>query len=349
MPNRRGSILVTLLITVVVFVFFLLASGISYEQAQLERDAERSPQIGNSVDIGGRSLNLFCSGSGQPTVIFESGAPWAFFKDPKTMFETGAPRPGYSWVAIQRESANFTRACWYDRAGTGWSDFGPYPRSSAAQARDLHALLQAAHVTGPYVLVAEASAALDARVYTGLYPQDVVGLVFADGMHPDFFDRSRPGHGRLTRLPGFIWYSQDLSARLFDEVGLYRLLLRDRVPPAPAPKGITDAEWNTIRRLTESAKARAALSQDIAAWQQSTMEARAVTSLGDRTLVVLSSEVTPIKASDQSLWMELQADLAGLSTRGMRRVVQSSPGELIYQAPGAIVSAVRQVVGSVRQ
>src|SRR5436309_12067281 len=54
-----------------------VVSGLFYEQAQRARDLERFPQIGRSVDIGGRMLNIYCSGTGQPTVILESGGNWA--------------------------------------------------------------------------------------------------------------------------------------------------------------------------------------------------------------------------------------------------------------------------------
>ena len=72
-------------------------------------------------------LNLYCSGAEQPVVILERGAPWLFYNNPQTMYENGAPRPGYGWVLIERELAKTTMACWYDRAGAGWSDAGPYP------------------------------------------------------------------------------------------------------------------------------------------------------------------------------------------------------------------------------
>jgi hypothetical protein len=68
-------------------------------------------QIGRSVDIGGRMLNIYCSGAGQPAVIFERGASWTFYNNPKGMFDNGAPRPGYGWVRIQRELAKATMAC----------------------------------------------------------------------------------------------------------------------------------------------------------------------------------------------------------------------------------------------
>jgi len=324
-----------------------LVSGVLYEQAQRARDRERFPQIGRSVDIGGRMLNLYCSGAGQPTVIFESGSPWPLWKDPKTMFANGAPHPGYSWVAVQRELAKLTTACWYDRAGSGWSDLGPYPRDSAAQARDLHTLLQTAGVSPPYVLVAETSAALDARVYTGLYPADVSGLVLVNGVHPDFLIRTRPGMRKQARMPEFVGHSQDLSAQVFNQIGLFRLGTTNRPAPGPAPKGMTEAEWNTIWRLTQSSKARSALIQDIASWGQSMAETRAAGGLGDRPVFVLSSENAPVASEYDSVWVELQNDLAHLSTRGKRVLVSEGSDEMIYQAPDAIVEAVRQVLGNV--
>jgi len=325
-----------------------IAAGLLYEQAQRARDRELFPQIGRSTDIGGRTLNIYCSGAGQPAVIFESGAPWPTLSDPKMMWENGAPRPGFSWVRIQAEAAKYTTACWYDRPGSGWSDPGPYPRDSASQARDLHALLRAAGVSPPYVLVADSSASLDAHVYAGSYPGDVAGLVFVNGVHPDLLLKKRPGGGRMGMLPEFVFHSQDEMARLFNQVGFYRLGLSNRPPPAPLPEGITSSEWNTIWRLTRSAKARSALLQEIAAWQRSTAEARTAGSLGDRPMIVLSGENTALPSEDRNVWMDLQADLARLSARGKLVALPESSDDLIYRAPHAIADAARQVVDGIR-
>ena len=342
MHARRGSALINVLIVTTIVVAVVLLSGVSYERVQRAQDRERFPQIGRSVDIGGRSLNLFCSGEGQPTVVFESGSPFPLYK-PREMWERGAPRPGYSWFLIQRETAKFTRACWYDRAGSGWSDLGPYPRTSAAQAGDLHALFEAANLRPPYVLVAEVSAALDARVFTSLYPSEVTGLVFVDGVHPDLLIRARPGGGRYARLPKFVGHSQDATAQLVNQIGLARVLSTDRPAPMP-PRGISADEWNLIWRLTEAPKARTALLQEVGSWAQSTAEARAAGMLRDRPLIVLSSENTSIP---HDTWVALQADLSHLSTRGTHIQTKESGGDLIYQAPDAIVAAVHQVVAEV--
>src|SRR5580693_5651578 len=107
-------------------IVVLILAGMLYEQTAERRDRVRYLQMGRSVDIGGRSLNILCSGNGDPTVIFEGAGHTA----------------GYAWINIQAEVAKFTRACWYDRAGYGWSDSAPSPRTFKTIANDLHTLLK---------------------------------------------------------------------------------------------------------------------------------------------------------------------------------------------------------------
>src|SRR5579871_6584268 len=108
--------------------------GIGYEQIRERSDRKRYPQIGRSVDIGGRTLNIYCSGEGRPAVVFD----------------TFGHQAGYSWVEMQPVVAKFTQACWYDRAGYGWSDPSPAPHTFQSSAADLHALLHNAGVAPPY-------------------------------------------------------------------------------------------------------------------------------------------------------------------------------------------------------
>src|SRR5271165_6803328 len=90
------------------FTFLIAAAlGFTYEQIGRRQDSQHRFRIGRAVDIGGRSLNIDCSGSGIPAVILESG---------------GGGYGGYGWGEVQAEVAKFTTVCWYDRAGEGWSD-----------------------------------------------------------------------------------------------------------------------------------------------------------------------------------------------------------------------------------
>src|SRR5205814_7974224 len=95
---------------------------------------------GRLVDAGGFRLNLYCMGSGSPTVVFDSG------------WEDWAP----AWSKVQPEIAKWTRVCSYDRAGAGFSKPGPMPRTSVRAAQELRTALHNAGVKGPYILVGSA-------------------------------------------------------------------------------------------------------------------------------------------------------------------------------------------------
>src|SRR5215204_4463501 len=125
---------------------------------------------GKRVDIGGRALFISCAGSGSPTVVLEAGSG----------------NSAETWVGVQPEVARFTRVCSYDRAGLGQSDPAPTGvRTVQDSVDDLHALLAAADISGPIVLVGHSLGGLIVRLYTSQYPDDVAGLVLIDGMPPD--------------------------------------------------------------------------------------------------------------------------------------------------------------------
>lgn len=125
------------------------------------------------VDIGGRRLHITCMGEGSPTVILEHGM--ATESD--------------SWATVQQAVAQFTRVCAFDRAGRGTSDPAPTPRTSEDMVADLHTLLANAHVPGPYILVGNSLGGFNARIFAHKYPDEVVGVVLVDSMHPDQFAR----------------------------------------------------------------------------------------------------------------------------------------------------------------
>src|SRR5580700_4018062 len=126
----------------------------------------------------------------------------------------------------------------------------------------------------------------------------------------------------MARLPEFVFHSQDALAQIMNGVGVYRLGLPKKPPPIP-PKGISSTEWNTIWSLSQSSKARSALLQEIASWQQSATEAKRAGNLGDRPLIALSGRQAQVSADYPNVWTELQIELAGLSARGTRMIVES--------------------------
>src|SRR5207244_3438329 len=155
---------------------FLLAAlistiGISAQQAATGGSSPADivyAQPGKLVPANGFRLNLYCTGSGSPTVVFDSG------------WEDWAP----AWSKVQPEVAKFTRACSYDRAGAGFSDAGPMPRTSVRIAEELHSALHNAGIPGPYILVGSAFGGDNVRTFADLYMGVVEGLVLVD-VDPD--------------------------------------------------------------------------------------------------------------------------------------------------------------------
>ena len=124
---------------------------------------------GKLVDIGGFRLNLRCSGSGKPTVVFDAGlSDWS-----------------PAWATVQPDIARRTRACSYDRAGNGFSDVGPMPRTSGRIVAELHRLLQRSGERAPFVLVGHSFGSFNVRLYADRYLRDVAGIVLVDGSHED--------------------------------------------------------------------------------------------------------------------------------------------------------------------
>jgi pimeloyl-ACP methyl ester carboxylesterase len=328
----------------------VLLMGFTYEQLGRMHDARRfPPRVGQPVDIGGRTINLYCSGEASPTVILEAGGNG----------------PGYGWSPVQSKIAAFTRACWYDRAGVGWSDPPSRPRTAASVVDDLHEALNRAAIAPPYVFVGASIGAEYARVYTNRYPHDVAGLVFVDSAHPDqrepAFMRSQfnlmsPGkrHVICTILP--------FMARF----GMLRFIAaRMNGPVSPQ---FTPEQAHILAKLTARPEAaRADAEQTCAATDQGRFvpdsgtgnpdldrASRNAGDLGDRPLIVLTAGkywappgFEKEAAEFHEIWIsQLQASLAHLSTRG-RQVIESANHDM-EEVPDAVNTATQEVVKEVR-
>lgn len=120
---------------------------------------------GQRIAIGaGRHLNLRCSGSGPVTVLLESGSH----------------ADSESWFRVQPLLAAHSRVCSYDRAGYGFSDAGPLPRGLDADVADLHALVRAAGLHVPLVLVGHSLGSNIVRRYASEHAGEVAAMVLVD-------------------------------------------------------------------------------------------------------------------------------------------------------------------------
>lgn len=122
--------------------------------------------VEGKFDVGGFELWIHCEGTGSPTILLESG------------LGSGS----YAWPSVFSVIAADTRTCKYDRAGIRESGVRPgYPSTSAGtMAGEMHRLLDAAGIAGPFVIVGHSYGGMIARILADSYPDDVAGLVLVD-------------------------------------------------------------------------------------------------------------------------------------------------------------------------
>lgn len=258
--------------------------------------------IEGAFDVGGRSLFLRCVGVGGPTVVFESGSDVT----------------AEAWLPIQQALAPLTRSCAYDRANLGRSDPAAPPRRGTDVVEDLHRLLAAAAVPGPYVLVGASLGGLFVRLYAHAYPDEVVGMVLLDAMHEDLVDR-------FTALvdPEMIG---PLTTALADRDDRESFVVDGLVPSA-----LTD-EVRAARRAAPSLEFPLAV-------------------ITPGTFQVVAIDALPGWPAEQAdaLWADLQADLATLSPEG-RLVVAEGSGHFVQgDRPALVVEAVSAIVVGARE
>jgi pimeloyl-ACP methyl ester carboxylesterase len=322
-------------ILAVIVLAFVVGTG--YESYARQRaHSEFSPR-GAMVGIGDRRIHLDCRGQGSPTVVFEAG------------LDTYG---SLAWSAVHDEVAAVTRACAYDRAGIMWSDPKRGPQHADAIADDLHATLAASGEPGPYVFVAHSLGAVYTLDYTRKFGEQVAGLVFVDGSHPDQNRRLRAaGLGQLTQVAPPI----AVALSKVTWTGWTRLL------------GNVSAVENAPANAAEAAGAYASMSMRAAmneavGMERSLSDVGAFRTLDSRPLVVLTAMrllpdealqslgMTPADASKvQSIWKELHDDQASWSSHARHQVVPDSSHYIQFDRADVVIAAVNEVVGDVRQ
>jgi len=281
------------------------------------------------------------------------------------ILEPGGNSPGYSQLLQQSKMAGFTRTCWYDRAGVGWSDPPSSPRTSTSVASDLHETLQRARVLPPYVMVGSSVGGEYVRIYAAHYPADVAGLVLVDSTVPDQHEPDfllSPLNRMSRRTRHLICMALPAMTRL----GVIRFVATRE--QRPLPSDFTLEQRNTLAKLEAQPKA---FSTDAEQACTATDEGRFVPregggnpdidnaarnagSLGDRPLVVLTAGrywappgFEKEAAEYHEIWVhQLQASLVHLSARGRQVIVNADHS--MAESPDSIVTAVRQVVEEVR-
>jgi pimeloyl-ACP methyl ester carboxylesterase len=284
-------------------------AGTTYQWLATRRDLAATPPPGHLIDVGGHRLHLWCTGTGTPTVVLDTGL--------------GGSSAG--WGFVQPDVARFTRVCSYDRAGMGYSDPGPSPRTARRIASELAELLARGGIDPPLVLVGASIGGFNVRVFTSDHPERVAGLVLVDATHEN----------QLDDVP---WLARFVP--LLSTVGVFRLL-------GVSFGGSVESQAPSVQPFARATRFRAAGYQAAASELLHVHESASEVRGARRKLMIPVVVVTGERGADAA-WRNLQRDLVDLSEHGCQVVAHQSGHVVEMYQPQVVVDAIRMVVEATR-
>ncbi|WP_374363264.1 alpha/beta fold hydrolase [Pseudoduganella danionis] len=295
------------------------------------------------VDIGGRKINLYCTGQGATTVIFDGPAGDA----------------GWTWFKVQPEVAKHTRACIYDRAGFGFSDPAQRPNTSENAVDDLHKALLIADIKPPFLLVGNSLGGSNVQVFTYRYPHEVKGLVLVEPQSEDETTRTnKASQGLINKIYAMvkdhdqqclvaankgIKPGSDAAASCIGEPSQYFGPLLGKQVKAMM---LTKSYWKT--RVDEAN-----------AFETSDKQLRTLRKpFGSIPLIVLTRGVSPyadpsqpqsaVNKAVENENEKIHKEIAALSTKGKQRVVAGASHGIQGDQPSAVTEAIVEVLGQIK-
>ncbi len=269
---------------------------------------------GRLLDVGGYKMHIYCTGEGSPTVILDAGLGQG------TLY----------WSQVQESVSKHARVCSYDRAGMGWSESGPKPRTYMKVTEELHALLSAAGEQGPLVLVGHSSGAHTVRFFTQDFPNEVAGIVLEDAANERVLTQE-------NLAPG-VKMMQD--ALLASRLGYFRIN-EDSLATMAGME--IPAELKPYLHINYNSKTFATSADELMAMPV-TAEALEPTKYEGAWKDIPAIVLTADNENGRMLGMhEHHTQLAELSTKGEQILVNSSHNIHIDQ-PDAVIQAILNVV-----
>lgn len=332
--RRVGRVLVGLF----ALLMLVVLSGATYQALATSAHSRSFAPPGELVDVGDRSLHLWCSGSGSPTVVLESGLGGFSF----------------DWSFVREDISEHARVCAYDRAGYGWSDPVDSPQSSTEVAADLNELLDGAGEPGPYLLVGHSAGGLYVRAFASLYPDEVAGMVLVDSSHEN----------QGLRLTGFESVEEQQLGQLemcsmFSRIGLMRVLgAHDGAVPGDVP--LTDDQVEAWRGHLYGNAFCGVMARELEALMAETRQTEPPRSMGDIPLVVMTRDVKMDEVPEGAgidaetleeageIALDLHRELARLSTSSSHRIVAESGHYIHWDRPEVVIDSIVGTIASIQ-
>ena len=263
------------------------------------------------IDVGGYRIHVACEGYGTPTVLVD----------------VGLGGNSLEWRYVVDEVRQFTRVCYYDRAGYGFSDMGPRPRTSSRISNELFLLTDSLDVERPFILVGHSFGGFNMQLFARRYPYLVSGLVLVDSSHPEQVERFLEPPISLNTAPSSRWGLVQFSD-----------------PPQPHKK-LPSAVREEIFRQSIHWRTRRTLAREYLSFKDSAAQIRQAPPPRETPLVVLTrgKRVWPNDkrgAMIEDLWLEMQSELAAQSGRSAHIVAADSGHHIHIDQPGLVAYAV---------
>jgi pimeloyl-ACP methyl ester carboxylesterase len=254
---------------------------------------------GRYVSVDTHRLHYYCVGDGTPTVVIDGGIGSA----------------AVEWRAIQTALSGRTRVCSYDRAGYGWSDPGPAPRSTSRVVKEMREMLQEARIPPPYLLVGHSFGGFNVRYFAANFPDEVLGLVLLESSHP------------AAAMP------RDKKS----------VAGRNPFPAQVATEGRAESDdFAVAGYLNSRRKAIFAQMDEISSFARSAREVEASPALASIPIIVVARD--PARGfpdpAEESSWQQGQHELAELSPQGRFVTAKGSGHEIYADRPDVVVAEI---------
>jgi pimeloyl-ACP methyl ester carboxylesterase len=297
---------------------------------------DRKPPPGQLIDVGGYRLHLYVAGEASPTIILDHSLG------------------GIEGYFLVEELAKLARVCMYDRAGYGWSDRSPHPRTSSQIVAELDTLLTQAGIEPPFVLVGNSFGSYNVRLYAHRFPEKVMGMVLTDGLHETgMLKMSIPLQAlKLFFISGFVMSTLGSMLgiiRILRGCGVFELL-------KPELRQFSQASLNSVKRSFCRSKHWITMSREMLNLDNSARQVSTVNPLGSMPVVSIKATsffkpslwtvFIPLQGANQ-LREQMHIHLCNLSNNCLQIQANSSGHFVWIDQPDVIVDAVKIVLDKV--
>jgi pimeloyl-ACP methyl ester carboxylesterase len=315
-------------------IFIIL--GASYQFISTKIDDLKYPPQGKLIDVGGYHLHIYSSGKGKKATV---------------VLDAGLGCSSLDWAYVQPEVAKFAQVCSYDRAGYGWSEESPHPRTSEQIAQELHTLLTNAGIAPPYILVGHSFGGVNVRLFANLYPDEVIGIILVDASHELQFEKL-PHDLKQSFIKKYTDLKNPRLWKLTVPLGIQRLsLFSEPLWMMPAQKTFQDL----YIAKSSSTKYFDAVYEEMLHFRESLSQLEtSKRAFANLPLIVLTAgkpmNLERLGISKEwaqefyNSWIALQKDLVKQSKKGKQIFAEKSDHMILWHQPEIVVEAIREVV-----